>query len=97
VLSTEKQRSGTGNERGRAVGGGGGRALAVGAVSVAVMFVVVGAPLAGLVIVAVPAVAWVLSRYWRAIGTACEAAVLPMDGWVADGGTQRAEPAGRHP
>jgi hypothetical protein len=37
------------------------RALAVGAVGIAIMFVVIGAPWAGLVVLAVPALGWVLS------------------------------------
>jgi hypothetical protein len=65
-------------------GSNGIRALAVGAVGIALMFAVVGAPWAGLAVLAVPALAWVLSRYWRDIGTACEAALLPVAGRTAD-------------
>jgi hypothetical protein len=65
-------------------GGNGIRALAVGAAGIAIMFAVIGAPWAALVVLVIPVLAWSLSRYWRDIGTACEAALVPMDGWVAD-------------
>jgi hypothetical protein len=64
-------------------------ALAVGAVGLAIMSVFVGAPVAGLVIVAAPALGWVLWRYWRDIGDACATAVVPMGGWVTDGESSR--------
>lgn len=76
----EVERTWTGDSRRSA----GLRALAVGAVGIAIMFVVIGAPWAGLVVLAVPALGWVLSRYWQDIGKACEAVILPVDGWVAD-------------
>ena len=76
-------------------GSNGIRALAVGAVGIALMFAVVGAPWAGLAVLAVPALAWVLSRYWRDIGTACEAALLPVTGRTADETAAR-EPAGSY-
>jgi len=88
VLSTQERRSRNENEneeeRARSRGGGGIPALAVAAIGLAIVFVVIGAPIAGVVVLAAPAVAWLLSRYWRDIGAACEAAVLPMDGRVDD-------------
>ena len=65
-------------------GSNGIRALAVGAAGIAIMFAVVGAPWAALAVLVVPALAWSLSRYWRDIGTACAAAFIPVDGWVAE-------------
>jgi hypothetical protein len=87
VLNDQEQRSWNEIERMWArdtYGSNGIRALAVGAVGVAVMFAAIGAPWAGLAVLAVPALGWVLSRYWRDIGTACEAAMVPVRGWVAD-------------
>jgi hypothetical protein len=85
VLSESEQRSWDEIERRWAEDSRHGiRALAVGAVGIAVMFAVIGAPWAGLAVLLVPALAWLLSRYWRDIGTACEAALLPVDGTVAD-------------
>jgi hypothetical protein len=63
-------------------GGNGIRALAVGAVGIAIMFAVIGAPWAALAVLAVPVLAWSLSRYWRDIGMAWAASFVPMDGWV---------------
>jgi len=65
-------------------GSNGIRALAVGAAGIAITFAVIGAPWAAVAVLVVPAVAWSLSRYWRDIGTACEAAFIPVDGWVAE-------------
>jgi hypothetical protein len=87
VLSESEQRSWDEIERMWAEdsrGGNGIRAFAVGAVGVAIMFAVIGAPWAALAVLVVPALAWSLSRYWRDIGTACETALLPMAGWVAE-------------
>ena len=64
-------------------GGNGIRALAVGAVGIAIMFAVVGAPWAALAVLVIPVLAWVLSRYWRDLGTAWAASFVPVDGWVA--------------
>jgi hypothetical protein len=86
VLSESEQRSWNEIERmwtEDSRGSNGIRALAVGAVGIAIMFAVIGAPWAALVVLAVPALAWSLSGYWRDIGTACEATLVPMDGWVA--------------
>ena len=65
-------------------GSNGIRALAVGAVGIAIMFALVGASWAALAVLVVPVLAWSLSRYWRDIGTACEATLVPMAGWVAE-------------
>jgi hypothetical protein len=81
VLSDQEQRSWKEIERSYAADGI--RSLAVGAVAIAIMFVVIGAPWAGLVVVLVPALAWVLTRYWRDIGDACATGLVPVDGWVA--------------
>jgi hypothetical protein len=87
VLSESEQRSWDEIERLWAEdtrGGNGIRALAVGAAGIAIMFAVMGAPWAALTVLVIPVLAWSLSRYWRDIGTACAAALVPMDGWVAD-------------
>lgn len=70
---TEDTRSGTGLV-----------VLAIGAAGIALMFAMVGAPRAALAVLVVPALGWSLARYWRDIGTACEAAFIPMDGWGAE-------------
>ena len=62
-------------------GSNGLRALAVGAAGIAIMFAVVGAPWAAPAVLVIPVLAWLLSRYWRDAGTACEKALAP-DGWV---------------
>ena len=96
MLSESEQRTWDEIERMWAEDSGNGiRALAVGAAAIAIMFAVVGAPWAGLAVLAVPALAWVLSRYWRDIGTACEAALLPVTGRTADETAAR-EPAGSY-
>jgi len=85
VLSESEQRSWDEIERMWAEdrrGGNGMRALAVGAVGVAIMFAVFGAPWAAVVVLAVPVLAWSLSRYWRDLGAAWAAALVPVDGWV---------------
>src|SRR3954463_8323665 len=64
-------------------GSDGIRALAMGAVGIAILFAVIGAPWAALAVLVVPVLAWALSRYWRDIGPACQGALGPMDGWVA--------------
>jgi hypothetical protein len=95
VLSDSEQRSWDEIERLWAEdtqGNNGIRALAVGAAGIAIMFAVVGATWAALVVLAIPALAWSLSRYWRDIGTACEATLVPMDGWVAEPGEARRIP-----
>jgi hypothetical protein len=91
VLTDQEHRSWTEIERSYAAGTGtrsrgreGLRALAIGAVGLAIMFAAIGAPWAGLVVLAVPALGWVLSRYWRDIGAACAGVMLPMHGWAAD-------------
>jgi hypothetical protein len=78
VLSDQEERSW--KEIERSFAGDGIRSLAVGAVAIAIMFVVIGAPWAGLVVVLAPALAWVLTRYWRDIGNACETALVPDQG-----------------
>src|SRR4051812_50154582 len=68
VLSESEQRSWNEIERmwnEDSRGSNGIRALAVGAVGIAIMFAVIGAPWAALVVLAVPALAWSLSGYWR--------------------------------
>jgi hypothetical protein len=87
VLSEAEQRSWDEIERRWAEdsrGSNGIRALAVGAVGIAIMFAVVGAPWAALAVLVVPALAWSLSRHWQDIGTAWEAAFFPVDGWGAE-------------
>lgn len=66
------------------------RALAVGAVGVAIMFAAVGAPLAGFVVLLIPLGGWLLSRYEdgaphdarsaRTSATASSTASLPAKG-----------------
>jgi hypothetical protein len=73
-------------------GGEGMSAVAVGGVGIALMFALVGAPAVGLVLVGATTVAWVLWRYRRQVGAACEAACLPMAGAWADARTT-SEPA----
>ena len=73
-------------------GSDGIRALAVGAVGIAILFAVVGARWAAPAVLVVPVLAWVLSRYWRDIGRACEATLVPMDGWVAEPGEAHRTP-----
>jgi len=55
-------------------------AVAIGGVCIAIMFVVVGAPAVGLVLGGGTALAWLLWRYWRPVGRACETACLPLAG-----------------
>jgi hypothetical protein len=89
VLNDSEQRSWDEIERMWAEdtrGGNGIRALAVGAVGIAIMFAVVGAPWAALAVLVVPVLAWVLSRYWRDLGAACEVALGPVDGRVTEPG-----------
>ena len=89
MLSESEQRSWDEIERMWAEdtrGGNGIRALAVGAVGIAIMFAVLGAPWAALAVLVVPVLAWVLSRYWRDVGTACATTLVSVDGWVADPG-----------
>ena len=59
-------------------------ALAIGAVGLALMSVLIGAWVAGLVIIATSALGWVLWRWWDDIGDACAGAVVPVDDRVAD-------------
>jgi hypothetical protein len=71
---------------------GGMSALAVGGVCIAIMFVVVGAPVVGLVLGGGTALGWLLWRYWRQVGRACETACLPSAGTADDrfpGGRRR--------
>jgi len=60
--------------------GEGMSAVAVGGVCIALMFALVGAPAAGLVLVVATTLGWLLWRYRRQVGAACEAAYLPMAG-----------------
>jgi hypothetical protein len=91
VLSDQEQRSWDEIERSyaaesgtRTLGAYGIRAVAVGAVGVAIMLAMIGAPWAGLVVVAAPALGWLLWRYRTDIGGSCTAALVSMDGWVAE-------------
>jgi|tagenome__1003787_1003787.scaffolds.fasta_scaffold20920357_2 hypothetical protein len=91
VLTDSEQRSWEQTEQNyaaqpatRSPGSEGLRALAIGAVGLAVIFAAIGAPLAGLVVLVVPALGWVLARHWRDIGNACATVMVPMDGRVAD-------------
>jgi hypothetical protein len=99
VLTDQEHRSRTGIERSYTVGTGtrsrhreGLRALAIGAVGLAIMFAAIGAPWAGLVVLLIPVVGWVLSRYWQDMGTACAAVLVPMDGWIADDESSQRRP-----
>ena len=74
---------------GESSGTDGALALAVGAVGLALMFFLIGAPMAGLVILVAPALGWALWRHWREIGDACATAVVPMDSWVTDDASSR--------
>jgi len=71
-----------------ACAGEGVSAVAVGGVCIAIMLVFVGAPVTGLVVGGVPVLAWLMWRWWRPLGKACETACLPMLGGPGgDGGT----------
>jgi hypothetical protein len=65
-------------------GNAGVTALAVGGICIAIMFAVVGAPVAGLVVAGGTALVWLVGRYWRQVGRACETACLPIAGTSDD-------------
>jgi hypothetical protein len=65
-------------------GGDGFRALATGAIGLALLSALVGAWVAGLVIIVTFTLGWVLWHHWDDIGEACARAVLPVDGQATD-------------
>ncbi|WP_448624351.1 hypothetical protein [Geodermatophilus sp. URMC 64] len=88
------ERDGTGGQpwTRRSRGGDGVRALAIGGVCIAIMFVLVGAPVAGLGIGAAAALGWLLWRYWPELGRACTTTCLPMVGGLPETGGTGQEP-----
>ena len=64
-------------------GSDGFRALAVGAAGLALMSVLIGAWVAGIVIIATSALGWVLWRRWEDMGDAWASAVVPLDDRIA--------------
>jgi hypothetical protein len=59
-------------------------AVAVGGVCIALMFVLVGAPVVGLAVGGITGLGWLLWRFWPHIGQACATAWLPMAGGVEE-------------
>jgi hypothetical protein len=72
--------------RRRSRGSEGISAVAVGGICIAIMFALVGAPVAGLAVGGATALGWLLWRFWPQLGTACETACLPMIGAGEAGG-----------